>query len=181
MCLKIFSSSPPVSCNYSYNHLLSVYVRSHILELTSANNDYSLKLASGKTAEKTLRKLAWNVDDLSHLNDDARELLLDLQQLQRVADDGQAQFESINAPRKLGQLRKKLLNFLQGVYRFRRVAATHIFVMMISPEQRDRKPYALPVQCVPYTSLKHSTCRKLVNKIIGEMTKRGMKVAGTQL
>ena len=29
-----------------------------------------MKLASGKTAEKALRKLAWNVDDLSHLNDD---------------------------------------------------------------------------------------------------------------
>ena len=69
--------------------------------------------------------------------------------------------------------------FLQGVYRFRRTVATHIFVLMISPEQRDRKPYVVPVQCAPYASMKHSTCRSLVNGLDFEMKKRGMKVAGT--
>ena len=58
------------------------------------------------------------------------------------------------------------------------VLLLHTFVFMISPEQQDRKPYALPVQCIPYTSLKHGVCRQLVNNIIIEMTKRGMKVAG---
>lgn len=46
-----------------------IHYSSSVLELATTNNEYSLKLASGKTAEKTLRKLAWNVDDLSRLND----------------------------------------------------------------------------------------------------------------
>ena len=45
----------------------------------------SYMIASGKAAE--------NIDNLSNLNDDARGLLLDLQELQRVADEGQSQFE----------------------------------------------------------------------------------------
>ena len=125
-----------------------------------------------------MRKLAWNVDDLTHLSDDGRKLLVDSRQLQELAEGSEAQFLFVNAPRQLSQLRKKVLSFSQGVYRFHRVAATHIFVLMISPEQHDQKPYALPVQCVPYTSLKHSTCQDLVNKLILEMKRRGMEVAG---
>lgn len=88
-----------------------------------------------------------------------------------------ADFLAANAPRRLTSLRGKLQPLLQGVYRFR-PAAAHIFVFMISSEQRDTKRYAVPVQCVPYASLKDSECRQLTNAIIGEMKKRGMKVAG---
>ena len=131
--------------------------------------------------DKTLQKLSWNVDDLALLNEQGRKLLVNLRCIQKLADDTEARFLSCNAPRKLTQMRKSLLQFLQSVYRFRRVAATHVFVLMISPEQRDRKPCALPVQCVPYTSLKHSTCQTLVNNLVSEMTKRGMKVAGKHM
>lgn len=149
-----------------------------LVELSTASNEYSVKLASGKAAEKTLRKLAWNLDDLSHLSEDSRKIRIESQQIHELAEGPEATFLALNAPRRLTLLRKKMLAFLQGMYRFRRVAATHIFVLMISPEQRDSKPYALPVQAVPYVSLKHSTCRKLVNDLITEMNRTGMKVAG---
>ena len=67
--------------------------------------------------------------------------------------------------------------FLQGIYRLHQVIPTHIFCV-VSPEQQDSKLYALPGQAVPYVSLKHSTCRKLVNDLITEMNRIGMKVAG---
>ena len=42
-----------------------------VSELSTASSEYSVKLTSGKTTEKTLRKLAWNVDDLSHLSEES--------------------------------------------------------------------------------------------------------------
>jgi len=52
---------------------------------------------------------------------------------------------------------------------------------MISNEERDKKPYALPVQCIPYKGLSDSMVRQLANKIIREMNARNMKVAGNFL
>ncbi len=56
--------------------------------------------------------------------------------------------------------------------KFKRTPATHVLVVMISPEE---KPYA---QCVAYHSLKDEAVRSLVNSMIKEMTSRGMKIAG---
>ena len=51
---------------------------------------------------------------------------------------------------------------------------------MISSEDRRRKPYALPVQCIPYKSIGDAAVRELANKIIRETVKRKMNVAGIQ-
>ena len=50
--------------------------------------------------------------------------------------------------------------------------------MMISPEERTRKPYALPVQCLAYVSLGDMAVRRICDVLIKEMSARGMKVAG---
>ena len=49
---------------------------------------------------------------------------------------------------------------------------------MISAEDRKKKPYAIPVQCIAYKGLKDAEVRNIANSIIREMHKRGMKVAG---
>lgn len=82
-----------------------------------------------------------------------------------------------NVAQQYGSLRKQLEAFVSGVIRDRRTPATHILVIMISPEERNRKPYALPVQCLSYKGLKDMTVRSLADKVIKEMTDRGMKVA----
>ena len=50
-----------------------------------------------------------------------------------------------------------------------------MFVLMISSELRNKKPYAVPVQCIPYAGMRESDIRQLINLLIKEM---GMKVAG---
>ena len=52
---------------------------------------------------------------------------------------------------------------------------------MISCEERRSKPYALPVQCIPYKGLDDMKIHELANNVIQEMVKRNMKVAGTNL
>ena len=50
--------------------------------------------------------------------------------------------------------------------------------MMISSELRNHKPYAVPVQCVPYAGLRESDMRRMVSYLVQEMVQMGMKVAG---
>ena len=152
--------------------------KSFLSALADANSEYSARVASGNTTEKKLHSLAWNVDDLSRLNENGRKYLVEVQTIADMTKGPRTNFIAANVPHKLTSLRNKLETFLQGVYRFRRTAATHIFVFMISPEQRETKPYALPVQCVPYVSLKDNQCRQMTSAIIGQMDKRGMKVTG---
>ena len=51
-------------------------------------------------------------------------------------------------------------------------------MLLISSEERSKKPYALPIQCVPYKGLSDNKVRELANHVIHEMVIRGMKVAG---
>ena len=85
---------------------------------------------------------------------------------------------SVNIPRSLHEIRQIFCTFIKGVVRHQCIAATHVLVFMISNEERDKKPYALPVQCLPYKGLSDSKVQKLANEIIDEMVRRGMKVAG---
>ena len=76
-----------------------------------------------------------------------------------------------NVPRQLKDIRKDLVTFIKGVTRHQRTAATHILVFMISNEERRKKPYAVPVQCLPYKGLSDLKVRELSNKLIVEMKK----------
>ena len=83
-----------------------------------------------------------------------------------------------NIPNQLQVTRQTLIAFIKGVTRHQHTAAMHILVFMISEETKRRKPYALPVQCLPYKGLADSKVRDLCNEIIREMCKQQMKVAG---
>lgn len=146
-------------------------------ELDAANVEYNNKVSSGSN-QQTLHSLAWNVDDLSRLAEEGRKLIVELRVVKTRAEGPEDEYLSSNVPRHLCVLRERLTLMLKGVYRFYRTAATHVLVIMISPEERTRKPYALPVQCIPYTSLTDKQCRQLTDKVISEMHKRRMKVSG---
>ena len=59
----------------------------------------------------------------------------------------------VNVARQLSDIRETVTSLVQDLTRQKRIPATHIFVLMISSELRDIKPYALPVQCLPYHSI----------------------------
>ena len=75
-------------------------------------------------------------------------------------------------------MRSKALSFVKCTTRHRRHAATHMLAIMVSPEDRSQKPYALPVQIIPYIGMPEVTIRSLVNKVIKEMAVRNMPIAG---
>ena len=84
-----------------------------------------------------------------------------------------------NFGRKLSIFKDQSVAFLKKAVKYKRTPATHALVVMISPEERNKKPCALPVQCLAYESLPDKAVLSIANKVIGEMAKRGIKVAGT--
>ena len=147
-------------------------------DLTKTNATYSEKQKAGKSSEKILITLAWKVKELTDLNERGRRLLRDILAMVDKLQEEQCDWEGDNFPRRLTTLRERLRSFVRGVTRHKRTAATHLLVFMISTEDRRRKPYALPVQCLPYKGLSDAKIRELANKVICEMDSRNMKVAG---
>ena len=78
---------------------------------------------------------------------------------------------------QISSFREKVLSFVKAITKYRREPATHILVVLISPE-KHKKSYALAVQCIAYKSIKDSEVQQICNKVLKEMTVRGMKVAG---
>lgn len=121
--------------------------------------------------------MAWKVKELSELNEIGRDLFSSTKVLLTKVDR-QSSLTEENIPSQLKVIRQKLVNFIKGVTRHQCTAATHILVFMISTEDRRRKPYALPVQCIPYKGIGDTKVRELANKIISEMVRRKVNVAG---
>lgn len=121
--------------------------------------------------------LAWDLKDLEDLMEEERLLLAEVDTLRDVLSSDASDGDS-NVPRRLAALRKRLTLMTKGLSRHKRTAATHVFVFMISTEDRAKKPYALPIQCIPYKGLSHKMIRHLTDRVVAEMTVRGMKVVG---
>lgn len=150
----------------------------YCLVLLKSKSLYEEKQKAGNSSEKTMLSLLWDLEELNRLNKQGRALITSISvALDVITMPQQAQREE-NLARQLAAIRVKMRDVVKGVYRFRRTPATHCFVMMISSASRDRKPYAIPIQCFPYAGLKESDMRCLVTNIIKEMIGQGMKVAG---
>lgn len=65
-----------------------------------------------------------------------------------------------------------------GYFKHRYTVATHAYAILISPENRKRKPYALPVQLISYVGMGQENIRKVFNNLISKMKGIGMQVAG---
>lgn len=116
--------------------------------------------------------MAWDVSELESLNEEGRKLHIEINTLCDNLGDTSFDMCRNNVPKKLCAIKERMECVVKGVSQHKRTPATHALVIMISPEG---KPYALPVQCIPYQGLKDVD---LFNLVIKEMVQRGMKVAG---
>lgn len=125
-----------------------------------------------------MHQLAWKVDEMSRLIESGRKARVEMQSLIDLVQRDEDEIRASSTSNRLSQLKRTLHMIVKGYFLYRRRAATHVLVVMISTEARRRKPYALPVQCIPYASLKDSEAREILNAVVKEMTQLGMKVAG---
>ena len=150
----------------------------YLVALKAKNDEYSEKPKTGYSNDKTLCELAWKVRELSDLNEEGRSLAVEARVLSDNIADRLYDTVGDSFSCKLSHFREQLLSFVKLVTRFRRTAATHILIVMISTEDRRSKPYALPIQLLPYVGIQDMEARALINKVIQEMVNRGTKVSG---
>lgn len=88
-------------------------------------------------------ELAWDVEELSSLNESGRHIIVLCNTLQDKLLDINYDRIANNLAFQLETFRQTTLSFVKRVTRYKRVAATHILVVLISPEERRTK-HALP-------------------------------------
>lgn len=115
---------------------------------------------------------------MESLCDDGRQLKVEMEVIIDHLSNPNADLVHLNVALKISNLTKRLTSFVESLSKQQRTPATHIWVIMISPEDRRRKPYALPVQCIPYSSLTAVAARDIINSVIKIMKSKGMDVAG---
>lgn len=86
-------------------------------------------------AQKVLFSLGWDIDELSRLIECARQIKVDCQVLIELLKDTLNDLRICNVPSRLGKLRTTLTNHVKILFRHYREAATHVFVLMISPPE----------------------------------------------
>ena len=123
-----------------------------------------------------MTKLGWKVEELQRLLKENQLLTVNVNSLICQLED--TDLDNANAVPKLTSIKKQLTSFLRSISRHRRTPASHIFVMMISCERRQVKPYALPIQLLPYDSINISTMRRIICNVLKVMKDRGMSVVG---
>lgn len=147
-------------------------------ELASSDAHYNEKLMSNDKDSKSLFSLGWKVEELGRLVDQCQTCIATTSSVLDQVSIPTVDMVSSNIARKVTALRELLTSFVKDLSRHQREMATHILVLMISSETRNTKPYALPVQCLPYHSLTHQQMRSILSELIKEMVSRGMHVTG---
>lgn len=125
--------------------------------------------------------LCWEIEELNALSTSGHLEIVEIQSLINLLCTSQAHIQSANIPRRLSVMKTNMMELVKKLSRFRRTAATHIFVIMIGSELRNRKPYALPVQCLPYAGMNEKDICRLISNLIREMVKLHMSVRGMYL
>ena len=172
------SGTPNFKLVWSMDYVINYIKCTHFAELANADADYHSKLQTKEKSTKSLFDAGWKVEELKNLVDCYQRTIAIVASVTEVVADSSLNLMDLNIARRLSNIHDAVTGLIRDLSRHHRAAATHIFVFMISSEQREAKPYALPVQCIPYKSLNQQHMRQLVSNLIKEMTSRGMKIAG---
>jgi len=110
------------------------------------------------------------------LNEQSRSLLVEISSLKERLEGCQGPAVGMKAA--LEALQPRMKSLITAVTRHKRTPATHVLVTMISPNERNRKPYALPISCIPYVGLTETRARAHISQVVKQMCKQGLLVEG---
>ncbi|XP_078605180.1 uncharacterized protein LOC144878460 [Branchiostoma floridae x Branchiostoma japonicum] len=144
--------------------------------LTAANDKYEAKYRQSNSSVEMLKMLAWERIEYNTLLEQAKAYHDRYESLLRALDP--------SAP-ATGQVRKCLKEmapdsqiFLNNLFKKKRQAADHAMVIMVADERRRQKPYAVPVQLVPYHSIRDQQLQGLLENCHAEARKLGLIPVG---
>lgn len=145
--------------------------------LKKADDNYQTKFNSQNTSQSMLMHLCWETVEYNTLLQEAQAFRVRLDGLMPYLNPTASRVDDVIAA--LQNMSQELKDYHRNLFvKKRQPAATHVLIVMVSEERRNKKPYALPVQYVPYHSIRDQYIRDLSKSLKLEMTKLGMKTVG---
>jgi hypothetical protein len=141
---------------------------------------YEKKRQQVGVSEQSLFAIAWDLEGYSKLiqeNDSMSKIIdniLESMLTTLSSDKG-------NISLSVSNLKKKLEEYVKGLYLKKRQAASHLLLFMISDEQRNQKPYAIPVRVLKYATITDAKIRELKEELRVAMKELGMVPVGNVL
>ena len=124
-----------------------------------------------------LKALCWERVEYNTLLQQAQAFRATVDSLLPHLQPGCARVQDV--ARSLKDLQEDLQKYLRNLFvKKRQPAATHVLAILVSEEHRNKKPYAIPVQFVPYCSIRDQYIRDVTAKIKTEMVKMDLKPVG---
>lgn len=145
-------------------------------EHKAAIKRYNDRLKQPSASRDALKNAAWDTVELGRLLELSSQLLANIEEVQALLKDEPPNQQA--ARFQLKHISYSWWDYLMKLFKKKRQAASHILVIMVSDEKRRHKPYAIPVQYVPYTSLRDQHIRDLTAKLKDTMTNMGLTVVG---
>lgn len=143
------------------------------LEFLTKGNEASKEYNTAvqwKHAESKKMELAWSVAGFQELLKNAKDFII---QLDVVLKDFR-----LGGLQSILKIRSSLQQYLKDLFSKKRLPASYLLVFMIADELRNKKPYAISIQFIPYKSLTDAMMRNLETKVEDAMKSAGMTVVG---
>ena len=131
----------------------------------AATEKYVKVLTAPNNSRETLKESAWDAHEYQELLQQAQHLLATVE-------------ENPDGNHVVHAFRDDFQRYLRNLYKKKRAAASHVLVVMVAEENRSKKPYALPVQYIPYASIRDQELRDVFTKVKTVMTNMDMTVVG---
>ena len=127
--------------------------------LQNAITKYKAKSTAPGTAQTSIMNLSWDVAEYNILLQQCQNFI----QCNRISNE-------------------MLYNeYVKNLFKKKRTAATHVLVIMISDEERKKKPYAMPIFYAPYSTLNEEKIRTILNKVKKDLVQCGLPVIGAYI
>ena len=145
--------------------------------LKKADEMYQTKLNSPNSSQSLLMNLCWETVEYNTLLQEAQALNSSLDDLLPYLDPASPWIGDVIA--SLQNVSKELADYFCNLFvKKRQPAATRVLIIMVSEERRNGKPYSLPVQYVPYHTIRDQYIRDLSKSVKLKMTELGMTAVG---
>ncbi|XP_066296437.1 uncharacterized protein [Branchiostoma lanceolatum] len=146
--------------------------------LTNAVNLYTKKMKIPTTPQEKLKELNWDVVETSSLLEQSQQFESTYNDMVACLDPSSPNIREVVSKHKSNKA--ALQAYTSNLFKKKRQpAATHVLVVMLSDEERKTKPYAIPIQFIPYFSLRDQFVRDLTKELKERMAFYGLIAVGT--
>ena len=149
----------------------------HLYGLVAAQDAYTKKFNAPNTSQELLNSLCWKRVEFNMLLQQAQCFIEKYETMKAcLCQQAPREKEVVTA---LQNVEHDALMYLRNLFvQKRQPGVTHVLLFLVSDERRNKEPYALPVQYIPYKSIKDQYVRDMTDAIKPKMMKMDLKPVG---